>query len=264
MVCRCDETTVRAGLSDPNEILKLIKRGVEVHAYHNLHAKVYVLGSVAIVGSTNLSASSENNLMEAALETKERRLVRECTHFVQSLCGAAVGPEYAAQLCKIYRPPKSSATRKSRASQYELEQDRIVAVGLHVAEFDENDDRAADSVLSEGKAQITNRRTFELDSFYFSNSSLLKKGTRVLQIIDNGRGCSVYAPGRVLSVRRYRGPKGQSRLAVCVEMPKDVPSLPLAQIGKKVPALRDVSSLRKLSAADSHILGQVWSSRPRR
>src|SRR5689334_13238468 len=62
LVCRCDEHAARTGCVDPREITKYLKRGVRVHAVSNLHAKVFVFPRRVLVGSTNISESSESHL----------------------------------------------------------------------------------------------------------------------------------------------------------------------------------------------------------
>jgi len=47
--------TVRQGATDPREILRLLRRGVEVFSRGSLHAKFFVTDGVVIAGSANLS-----------------------------------------------------------------------------------------------------------------------------------------------------------------------------------------------------------------
>ena len=98
LITRLDEPAVRAGLTNPTEIARLIRRGVEVHHVANLHAKVFVLGGVAVVGSTNVSHSSESQLLEAALLTDHRSTVHACAKFVRSLRGDLIGLAFANRL----------------------------------------------------------------------------------------------------------------------------------------------------------------------
>lgn len=68
LVVRFDRSSVQSGQVNPKEIIRLIKRGVDVHACANLHAKVFVFGNTAIIGSTNVSTASEHHLIEACVE----------------------------------------------------------------------------------------------------------------------------------------------------------------------------------------------------
>jgi hypothetical protein len=90
LVTKFDAASIRSGLVNPREIVTFIKRGVEVHSVSNLHAKVYVFGRIAVVGSANVSASSELQLVEGACEIHVSSVVSQCRGFVLSLRGEIV------------------------------------------------------------------------------------------------------------------------------------------------------------------------------
>jgi len=81
LITKFDLAAVRAGLVNPREVVAFIKRGVEVHSVANLHAKVYVFGRTAFVGSANVSASSEDSLIEAGCQVTSLDVVAECRAF---------------------------------------------------------------------------------------------------------------------------------------------------------------------------------------
>lgn len=114
LVIKFDREAIGSGQVDPREVVKAIKRGVEVHSCSNLHAKVYVFGNTAFVGSSNVSRHSENYLLEACVETTERRVVSNAKKFVRSLLGDKVGLEYAERMIPFYRPRLQSRTRGGR------------------------------------------------------------------------------------------------------------------------------------------------------
>ncbi|MCY1013407.1 hypothetical protein OV079_49350 [Nannocystis pusilla] len=66
LVCNMGREALRAGTTNPFAIERLIVRGVDVYSHERLHAKVYVFGDLAVVGSANASASAANRLAEAA------------------------------------------------------------------------------------------------------------------------------------------------------------------------------------------------------
>src|ERR1700692_1597824 len=55
------------GQTCPADLQKLIDRGVTVYSVPNLHAKVFVVGRTAFVGSTNVSTRSADQLLEAVI-----------------------------------------------------------------------------------------------------------------------------------------------------------------------------------------------------
>jgi hypothetical protein len=54
LVVDMSERAVKSGQTKPSEVSKLLRDGVEVHSVENLHAKVFVVGNRALVGSTNV------------------------------------------------------------------------------------------------------------------------------------------------------------------------------------------------------------------
>src|SRR5437879_954134 len=58
LVTKFDEAAIRQGLVSPHAIVAFIQRGVNVYSVSNLHAKVFVFGRRAIVGSANVSSLS--------------------------------------------------------------------------------------------------------------------------------------------------------------------------------------------------------------
>lgn len=104
LVVDMSEGTVAAGATSPLEVLKFIRRGVEVHSNPRLHAKVFVFPRRAVVGSSNLSNRSAKFLNEAAIETGDTRTRRSAKQFVLSMRGPApIGPEQAKQMAAHYR-----------------------------------------------------------------------------------------------------------------------------------------------------------------
>lgn len=71
LVVDMNPATVRAGSTDPREIEKLIRRGVQAFTRRNLHAKIVVANKSVISGSANVSRHSQQVLDEAAILTTE-------------------------------------------------------------------------------------------------------------------------------------------------------------------------------------------------
>lgn len=111
LVTRFSKTAVQARQVDPSEILKFLDRGVKVHAYENLHAKVYVFGRTCLIGSANASNSSRN-LVEACLQCTEPTVVKGAREMVEKLTGNPLTREYVRSLIPFYpgEPPVGPCT----------------------------------------------------------------------------------------------------------------------------------------------------------
>jgi hypothetical protein len=266
LVTRFDPATIRAGQVDPREIAAYIKRGVEVHAVSNLHAKVFVFGRVAIVGSTNVSGTSEEQLVEAGCQVGGAGLVRACRRFVQGLMGDMVGLEFAKREAARYMPPKRKGGKRS-ALRPRAVHTGIVAVSLELTNYDSTDSQAADVARREAVARLKNRDEYGVDDFRWSGETpkALRVGSRVLRCTDNGRRIMVEPPARILAVRRYRSGRGGRRAMVVVEVRKYTRGRSLSRVlhalGPVGKPLRGFHGCRPLrDQALVYQLGQLWAT----
>ena len=266
LITRFHRDAVRSGLVDPREVIKYLRRRVEVHSVSNLHAKVFVFGRRAVVGSANLSATSERFLIEAACEFTDRSLVKASREFISSLRGEVVEPEFARRQVRYYKPPRvairPSARHVRRAAP---EQTVIVAVRLQEIEFDDTDERAAREASTAARKRMAKGDRFKLDSFRWTGAILpgLRPGNRVLICDGRGRTATVTAPGRILVVRRYRSRRGASRALVVVELRKYVRERRLQAaidaLGGPGQPLRHLRNAKQLKDPKLlYALGQLW------
>jgi phosphatidylserine/phosphatidylglycerophosphate/cardiolipin synthase-like enzyme len=68
-----------------------------VYSFQGLHAKVFVFDQAAVVGSTNVSKHSRDNLTEAALLTTDPDAVNSARDFVNALAVNPVDRKYLAK-----------------------------------------------------------------------------------------------------------------------------------------------------------------------
>jgi phosphatidylserine/phosphatidylglycerophosphate/cardiolipin synthase-like enzyme len=106
--------TVEAGGTDPREIEKLMRRGVQVFTRRHLHAKTVIADNHVLSGSANVSTRSQQLLDEAAILTDDDSAVRRAREFIKRLCTEPVRLEYVEECKKIYRPPKLHGERADR------------------------------------------------------------------------------------------------------------------------------------------------------
>jgi hypothetical protein len=77
-VVNASRESLRAGLTYPGAVATWLDAGARVFSHEQLHAKVYLLGGCAFVGSANASAHSRDVLLEAALHSDRDRCVTRC------------------------------------------------------------------------------------------------------------------------------------------------------------------------------------------
>lgn len=90
---------------NPDELRAYRRKGVKLYTAPNLHAKVFVFGKTAIIGSTNVSSSSETRLREAVVETTDPRVVASAGKFIEDLESEPVTDSWLRLCDQIYKPP---------------------------------------------------------------------------------------------------------------------------------------------------------------
>lgn len=266
LVTRFDDAAFAGGLVDPREVVKYLHRGVDVHAVANLHAKVFVLGDTAVVGSTNISAQSADHLIEAACESDVAGFVASAARFVKSLRGDVVGLEFARLKIPLYRPPRRAGHRTRGRRRRPLLQSPLAAVMLEPVDYDNHDIQAEQKGTEDAKARLEDPTRFAVDDFRWHGSipDAIRPGARVVRCTRiNSRKIMVEAPARILSVRKYRSRRGAPRALVFVESRKWSREKTLSSVTRRVPAaalLGRVGSCRQIRDADlAFRLGQLWA-----
>jgi hypothetical protein len=74
LICDASESSIKSGNTDAGILLNFKKNGAQIFSCENLHAKIVVCGKYAVIGSSNLSKSSEEDLLEATLLTDKRQI----------------------------------------------------------------------------------------------------------------------------------------------------------------------------------------------
>ncbi|MDR7555725.1 MAG: hypothetical protein QN157_08965 [Armatimonadota bacterium] len=269
LVVRFDTEAIKTGQTNPSEIIRLLNRGVEVHACRNLHAKVFVFGDTAVIASSNVSRSAANHLIEAGLATSSPALVSASRRFVESLRGDPIGLEFARRMKKLYRPPRGGRIQRGAGPTAGAPlHSRMWAVPLVRGSFEEEDRLQRDEAREAAKRRRENPRATRIEDFLWTGDSFLDRlhlGHRVVMVTDEANGKRMVSPpGRVLAIRKYRV-RNQSRAIIALEVPKDARNRSIQRvvrsIGPTARILRKLASPREIrDGMLAMSLARMWSS----
>ena len=205
LVVDASERAVRSGQTSPADLLNLIRNGVKVFSVGNLHAKVYAFSGVGFVGSTNVSRSSADGLVEAIVRSTDRKLVAGIRAFVRGMALEVVGPEYAKKLSRLYRPPKFGHARGPRGPRKSTT--RVQLATLRVLRLEpENWDSSIERTARKGRARAKKKveKGALLDEIRWS-ALPIKMGEQVVQSTDENGTTLITAPGRVVHMEKVPG-----------------------------------------------------------
>jgi PLD-like domain len=267
LIINMSEQAVKAGLTNPSEIQRLLEKGVEVHTVKNLHAKIVVIGKTALVGSANASKNSKATLIEAVMKTDQPNAAKKCKDFINSLKGELVTPEYARRLAKLYKPPNWGFPGSGSGDPRAIPQHSpLWLVPVAPANWDGKDLL----VLKKGKPiarrRLTSVKRYKIDEFMLDSNPLLKfirDGDLIMQIFTGqNRAPEILPAGRVLYVKKYKK-YGATTAIVFIEQLVSQNPKKLRTIQERAPAvgniLSDVSRPRKLrDNLELHTLLNLW------
>jgi hypothetical protein len=221
LVVDASEAAVRSGQTDPRELLKYFRKGVEVFSQPRLHAKVFAFSKVAFVGSTNVSNHSAEVLVEAAVALSTPPAVAQARRFVLDVAESPMGEEFLTKLVKIYRPPRFAGGTRRKKRRRASKQVRLAeakplrVIRLVPVEWSEADYKADDA----GRKVAERRKTkgFKLDSFGWHGWVRRSLDEEVVMVTKHSaRNITIAPPGRILAARKV----GRSRLSIVqIELP---------------------------------------------
>jgi hypothetical protein len=263
LVVDLSKQAVRSGQTCPQEIIRLLRKGVEVHSCSNLHAKVFVFGRRAIIGSANASRHSEQGLIEAVIETADAKTVASCKAFVDSLRGEHVDLDYARRLARLYKPPKFGGGERTTTPRHPP----FWAVPLEETRWEAKDNAVFKDNKEVAEKKVKDQERFLLDSYLWTGTGFrrpLRVGELVLQVVDEAPRKKMLSPvARVILIRRYKA-EGEDRMMVFLRTPRvrrknlrDVKH----RIGQLARLLRKLKSPRLVKGRKLvHEILQLWPS----
>ena len=230
LIVNMSDSAIKAGITDPKELLKPIRKGVAVHTVANLHAKVFVIGDQAFVGSNNASDHSANRLIEACVRTDSPQVVKSARDEVFTLKGELITPEFAKAKSKLYRPPRFIGGTSQR--QLKRSATRAAVKPLHAplwviplvpTTLDEQERAESEKAVAVAKKRIRSNRLYKVEDFLWHGRELierLKRDHLVIQQVEVAPGKRLLYPAeRLIHQRAYR--RGRERHAVyCYPMQK--------------------------------------------
>lgn len=239
LVVDMSHSAVASGQTCPAEILKLLEVGVDVYTVSNLHAKVFVFGNRALIGSANASWNSSRVLVEAVVATENRHLVAAARRFVRGQRFQMVTPEYARSMAKLYKPPKFGGGGGSRKTHGRPNVPVVHVLHLKHVRLSREERSFDREQTALAKKQRKKPRSSRVESIKWEGRCRLQPGDVVVQITEERDRRKMVSPaGNVLRVRRF-GEQREAIRFVYFEIPKRLRRLNLKTIVRRLgPAAR--------------------------
>lgn len=210
LVCDASDAAIQSGQTSVAVLRAAVRRGAVVRSAPGLHAKVLVLGRVAVVGSANMSVSSASDLIEAALITDDVRAVAGVRVFVEELIatGDPVDDDFLGRAAKL--PVRKHRRGGHRRKVIKIRGPRAWFVS--VAPLNENRfERENEIVETERQAAARETEFDDSEAGYirWAGNSKFRKEARAGDLViqtwtptHKSRRGTVYAPAPILRCKR--------------------------------------------------------------
>lgn len=199
LVVDASDKAVKSGQTNPAELIKLRNRGVRIFSMPNLHAKVFVFGEVAFVGSTNVSDNSEDVYWEAAIRSGQTSVVSRAKQFVRTGAVNEIGPQKFESLLRAYKGRKKTGSGVKRGSS-KIEP-RFFIVRLTEGDEPPEDAAVIEDGVSKAEDRMSSNKTHKETHYWHSaKENRYRPGDTVLLVTTNAKGkvLSVESPGEFL------------------------------------------------------------------
>lgn len=215
LVACINKASALAGHVSPKDLVAMRRRGVQLFDNPRLHAKVYAFPRAAVIGSSNVSRTSRNELEEACVLLQDPVLVRQARELVQGLAvGSPLPEQYVSSL-----PQREPAGHPSLRSARSNTDPRDTAKALFVAstvegDYSEAEEQVADRAREEAKKRATRKLNFY--TLLWPRDPGIRVGDELLvREDDDARDVRIQPPGVVFSVKKR--PSGAVMVAYAVD-----------------------------------------------
>ena len=195
LVVDASKRAVASGQTCPADLTRLLNRGVSIYSVPNLHAKVFVVGRTAFIGSANVSKNSAEELIEAAVRTTDPSVVSTPRQFVLDHCLHEL-TEVLKQLAAIYRPPQvpGGGRGRPRDTSSRPTLPRLLLAQLEREDWSEREPQLHDKGLVVAKKFREHPRSWVMDDFRQTGKCRYVVGDVVIQVTNEGNGRVMVTP----------------------------------------------------------------------
>lgn len=261
---------VRAGVTDPREVKKLLDRGVIVFSRASLHAKFFVIDDVTIAGSSNISKRAKDYLDEAAIVTDDPSTRRRALSTFGQLCDEPVRDAYLNRCIAEYRPPKFVPGGSARKPAAAAKRAWIIG-GLHYQDWPASEVEAIEAATSRAEKKLRDYERCEVASCRYTARpkyfERMREGDWLIVCVADARGFEVTPPSKFFGIERYKRAGGRYGYMLTYELPTGAPMIRWTSLRSGPRELVPVLGARKprttlISDPDSaHALMALWDAR---
>lgn len=263
LICDASVSAIKNGETNAGILMAFKHNGARIYSCDNLHAKIMVCGRYAVVGSSNLSRSSEENLVEASLITDRRQVRGQILGLLHNLMNVSkeldedeiekLGDLPVLRHPRRVRPKK--IVRDSGTLYWVASVESVERIRDEEIPYVEKGEKMARERAESEKSEISWMRFSGKSAF----RQKAKPGDIVLEIFREGKRAYVTEPRPILYrqdqgkwTRFYLEESDDQNQMSWSEFEKKLSKVGMAKITK--------NSTRNLTTRDSAIIESIWDA----
>jgi hypothetical protein len=207
LLVNASDAAVKSGQTHPQALRRLLNKGVKLYTLGTLHAKIYVFGATAFIGSANASASSRDELKEAVVRVRDPSVVAAARRYIHRLCTAPIQGRHLQRLARIYRPPRQSGEGKRNAESGRRVKPRVFLAQVTEGEIAPEYQEALDKGEREARARREDR-TSTIESIWWHRKFPYEMDDTVIRVFKTRNNATYVCPPATV-VNRKVVPQGK-------------------------------------------------------
>ncbi|CAG0967546.1 hypothetical protein GPROT1_01304 [Gammaproteobacteria bacterium] len=137
LVVDASDKTIALGQTSAKLLKEALKRQARLVSIPGLHAKILIFGTTAVVGSSNISKSSRQDLFESAVITNRPEVVAKAVQIIEELAkqGDVINEKFVSRILKIKVKRSSGVKYHAKGAVSDEQPKAWIIVGDNDAEY---------------------------------------------------------------------------------------------------------------------------------
>jgi hypothetical protein len=272
LVVDASDKTIALGQTNAKLLKEALKRQVRLVSIPGLHAKILIFGTTAVVGSSNISKSSRQDLFEAAVITDRPEVVSKAVQIIEELAkqGEIIDEEFVSRILKIKVKRRSGVKYHAKGIVSDEQPKAWIIVGAEDVEYPGN--KKIIDKINQSVAKENSEANVEISWAWWQGKSTFMRDAKAGDILvllqtpkQSDKSLKHVRAYKPAFIKRVFQEKDQKAITFHCAWPADSDASSLnwnefKSLARRVELKREVGlyTCRRLSEKESSALSELW------